>query len=186
MSYLEILILRRLFAGPAHGYELRKRVEETTGFTLHNNTLYPALKRFEDAGAVTKTTEPQPGRPPRLVYQLTDTGRALLHDMLADLPADQAAEDFEFLTRLAQFSLLTRTQRQTVLAARTEAVRERLSHLQAMRKLAAEHDEQWAIVTTDELIRRAGRELDWLAELDEAARAEPGAEAARAEPGAAL
>ena len=47
MSYIEILILRRLRSGPAHGYELRKRVEQTTGFVLHNNSLYPALRRFE-------------------------------------------------------------------------------------------------------------------------------------------
>ncbi len=53
MSYVEILILRRLRSGPAHGYELRKRVEQTTGFVLHNNSLYPALRRFEEAGAVT-------------------------------------------------------------------------------------------------------------------------------------
>ena len=44
MSYVEILILRRLRSGPAHGYELRKRVEQTTGVVLHNNSLYPALK----------------------------------------------------------------------------------------------------------------------------------------------
>ena len=86
MSYVEILILRRLRSGPAHGYELRKRVEQTTGVVLHNNSLYPALKRFEEAGAVTKTAEPQQGRPPRLVYTLTEVGHELLHDMLAELP----------------------------------------------------------------------------------------------------
>ena len=68
MSYIEILILRRLRGGPAHGYELRKRVEQTTGVVLHNNSLYPALRRFEEAGAVTKTAEQADGRPPRLVY----------------------------------------------------------------------------------------------------------------------
>ena len=81
MSYIEILILRRLRSGPAHGYELRKRVEETTGFVLHNNSLYPALRRFEEAGAVTKAAEPQDGRPARLVYTLTAVGQELLHDM---------------------------------------------------------------------------------------------------------
>ena len=86
MSYIEILILRRLRSGPAHGYELRKRVEQTTGVVLHNNSLYPALKRFEEAGAVTKTAQPQDGRPPRLVYTLTEVGHELLHDMLADSP----------------------------------------------------------------------------------------------------
>ena len=106
MSYIEILILRRLHGGPAHGYELRKRVEETTGFVLHNNSLYPALRRFEEAGAVTKAAEPQEGRPPRLVYTLTDVGRDLLHDMLAELPAEQAGQPEEFLARLGQFNLL--------------------------------------------------------------------------------
>jgi len=124
MSYIEILILRRLRGGPAHGYELRKRVEETTGVRLHNNSLYPALKRFEEAGAVSKTVEPQEGRPTRLVYALTDTGRELLHDMLADLPPEQAGDDYEFVTRLGQFSLISADERAGVLAARSLAVRE--------------------------------------------------------------
>ena len=105
MSYIEILILRRLRSGPAHGYELRKRVEQTTGVVLHNNSLYPALRRFEEAGAVTKTAEPQEGRPARLVYTLTEVGQELLHDMLAELPAEQAADPGEFVARLGQFSL---------------------------------------------------------------------------------
>jgi DNA-binding PadR family transcriptional regulator len=165
MSYIEILVLRRLFGGPAHGYELRKRVEQTTGVVLHNNSLYPALKRFEEAGAVTRTSEPQQGRPPRLVYTITDTGRDLLHDMLADLPAEQAADDSEFMARLGQFSLLTPSERSSVLAARTTAVSNRLAHLVAMRDLAAGRAESWGVRATEELIRRDQRELAWLAEL---------------------
>src|ERR1700758_2598694 len=143
MSYVEILILRRLRGGPAHGYELRKRVEQTTGVVLHNNSLYPALKRFEEAGAVTKTAHSQPGRPPRLVYELTPVGHELLHDMLADLPPDQAADEVEFITRLGQFSLLNPAERTGVLAARTRAVHEQLTHLRAMRDLSGERGEQW-------------------------------------------
>jgi DNA-binding PadR family transcriptional regulator len=165
VSYVEIIVLRRLFGGPCHGYELRKRVEETTGVRLNNNSLYPALKRFEEAGAVTKTAQEQPGRPPRLVYTITGTGRELLHDMLADLPPEQAADDNEFLTRLGQFSLLSPAERAVVLAARSAAVRGRLAHLRAMRGLAGVRDEQWGVLVTDELIRRDERELEWLAQL---------------------
>ena len=75
MSYIEILLLRHLTRRPAHGYELRKRVERTTGVRLNNNSLYPALRRFEEAGAVTRSEQPQEGRPPRLVYALTPLGR---------------------------------------------------------------------------------------------------------------
>jgi DNA-binding PadR family transcriptional regulator len=169
MSYIEILILRRLRSGPAHGYELRKRVEQTTGVVLHNNSLYPALKRFEEAGAVTKTTQPQDGRPARLVYALTDVGHELLHDMLADLPPEQAADETEFLARLGQFSLLNSTERAVVLAARTRALREELAHLTAMRDLAIDRRERWGELVTRELIRRHEQELAWLAELGELA-----------------
>jgi DNA-binding PadR family transcriptional regulator len=165
MSYIEILILRRLRSGPAHGYELRKRVEQTTGVVLHNNSLYPALKRFEEAGAVTKTAQPQGGRPPRLVYTLTDVGHELLHDMLADFPPEQAADEGEFLARLGQFSLLNPAERAVVLAARTRAVRDQLAHLETMLDLATAHGERWGELVTAELIGRHSRELSWLTEL---------------------
>jgi DNA-binding PadR family transcriptional regulator len=174
VSYIEILILRRLRAGPAHGYELRKRVEQTTGIVLHNNSLYPALRRFEEAGAVTKTAQPQEGRPPRLVYTLTAVGHDLLHDMLADLPPDQAADPAEFMARLGQFSLISYPERAVVLAARTRAVRDQLAHLATMRDLAAASGERWGAVATRELIRRHRQELAWLADLaDLAAEPEP-------------
>jgi DNA-binding PadR family transcriptional regulator len=170
VSYIEILILRRLRSGPAHGYELRKRVEQTTGFVLHNNSLYPALRRFEEAGAVTKAAEPQEGRPPRLVYTLTAVGRELLHDMLADLPAEQAADPSEFLARLGQFAEINSAERAGVLASRARAVRDQLAHYQAMLDLAVAHGERWGALATSELIRRHEQELAWLAELGELAR----------------
>lgn len=173
MSYVEILILRRLRSGPAHGYELRKRVEETTGVVLHNNSLYPALRRFEEAGAVTKTSEPQDGRPARLVYTLTEVGQDLLHDMLAELPAEQAAQESEFMARLGQFSLINSAERARVLASRTQAVHARLAHYRAMRELAEAGGERWGALATAELIRRHEQELAWLAELGELAQGEP-------------
>ena len=163
MSYVEILILRHLGARPSHGYELRKRVEATTGFTLHNNSLYPALRRFEEAGAVTKTAEPQEGRPPRHIYTLTSLGHELLHDMLAELPPEQAADDTEFLARLGQFSLLTPPERLAVLDVRDQALRRRLHHYGVMYERS--RDEPWGQLVTGELIRRTEQELAWLAEL---------------------
>jgi DNA-binding PadR family transcriptional regulator len=167
VSYIEILILRHLTRRPAHGYELRKRVERTVGVRLNNNSLYPALKRFEEAGAVTRTEESQPGKPARNVYELTATGREMLHDMLADLPPEQAGDDFEFLARLGQFSLLAADERAAILDARDKALADRLAHYAAMRDLSA--DDRWAQAVTSELIRRGERERGWLAELREAA-----------------
>ncbi|MDR3654183.1 MAG: PadR family transcriptional regulator [Mycobacterium sp.] len=168
MSYVEIVILRHLFAGPVHGYELRKRIEMTVGLMLNNNTLYPALRRFEEAGAVTKTAEQQESRPPRHVYALTELGRELLHDMLAELPADEAGNDTEFLTRLGQFQLLTPAERSPVLTARDEAICAHLERLRMLRERAG--GERWGQLVTEELIRRNEAERAWLATLRDEAR----------------
>ena len=163
MSYIEILILRHLTRRPAHGYELRKRVEHTTGVRLNNNSLYPALRRFEEAGAVTRTEEPQEGRPPRLVYALTQHGRELLHDMLADLPPETAPDDYEFLARLGQFSLLEPAERLAVLDARDKALEARIAHLAEMVSRAG--GDRWAETVTTELSRRDEAERAWIAKL---------------------
>jgi DNA-binding PadR family transcriptional regulator len=168
VSYIDILILRHLSKRPAHGYELRKRVEAVTGFVLHNNSLYPALRRFEEAGAVVKTSHPGQGRPAKLVYELTDAGQELLHDMLADLPADQAGDDTEFLARLGQFEFLTPAERLIVLDARDTALAERLDRLAGL--LARSRGETWSSLVTAELIARTEQDRAWLARLRELAR----------------
>ena len=169
MSYVEILILRHLTRRPAHGYELRKRVEETVGVVLHNNSLYPALKRFEEAGAVTRTTEPPvSGRPPRQVYALTPVGRDLLHDMLAELTPQEAGDETEFLARVGQFSLISPAERRGVLDARAQALAGQVEHFNQMHALS--DDEPWGRVVTEELIRRASDEIAWIARLRERTR----------------
>jgi hypothetical protein len=85
--------------------------------------------------------------------------------MIADPPADQAADDGEFMARLGQFSLISPSERAVVLAARTAALSNRLAHLVTMRDLAAERAEHWGLRVTEELIRRDQRELEWLALL---------------------
>jgi hypothetical protein len=108
------------------------------------------------------------------VYTLTEVGRELLHDMLADLPPDQAADPSEFVARLGQFSLISYPERAAVLAARGRAVRQQLEHYRVMHDLAVAGGERWGALATQELIRRHERELAWLAELDKlAAQDEP-------------
>jgi DNA-binding PadR family transcriptional regulator len=182
MSYVDILILRHLRKTPAHGYELRKRVEATTGFVLHNNSLYPALRRFEEAGAVIKTAHLQQGRPPRHVYEITGVGLELLHDMLAELPAEAAGDETEFLSRLGQFSLLTPAERLAVLDVRAAAVLARLQHLKGLSEHP--HADRWGGRVADELVRRCESERAWLTELRTlAARPATPADSADTDPG---
>jgi DNA-binding PadR family transcriptional regulator len=162
--FIDILILSHLRTAPAHGYELKRKVAATTAVALNNNTLYPALRRFEEAGAVRKTAVQQDGRPPRHVYELTDVGRELLHDMTAELPAELAGNDEEFLTRLGMFGELTPAERRSVLAGRDSALAARVDHLNdlAARADASPDDREWGMLVATELIARAQRERSWI------------------------
>lgn len=162
--YVDILILSHVRTAPVHGYELKRMVAATTAFALNNNTLYPALRRFEDAGAVRKTAEQHDGRPPRHIYELTDVGHELLHDMVADLPVELAGNEEEFLTRLGMFDELTPSERRSVLARRDQALSARIEHLEtlAARAGASAHNSEWGGLVTAELIGRARRERTWI------------------------
>ena len=164
-----MLLLAKLAARPSHGYELRRQVEETTGNALSNNSLYPTLRRFSEAGAVTKTAEPQEGKPPRHVYAITDVGRDLLRDMLADLPPDLAGEESEFLARLSHFGWLTAEERLRVLDARHAALTRRREHLSSLgqRTQSAQPTQSgtWSGLVLDEVDRRIQAEQDWLVAL---------------------
>jgi DNA-binding PadR family transcriptional regulator len=164
MSYVDVVILGHLAKEPAHGYALRRQVEASTGLGLHNNALYPALRRFEEAGAVTKTAQPQEGgRPPRLVYEITGVGREMLHDLLADLPAAQAGDEAEFLARLGQFELLTPAERCAVLDARLAALSARAAHLAGLAGASGGHP--WGAVVVAELARRTAANQAWVRRL---------------------
>ena len=158
--WVDIVLLANLAKQPAHGYELRQRVEGDLGTTLSNNSLYPALRRFAEAGAVTRTPRPQLGRPDRHVYEITPVGLELLHDMLVDLPPELAGDEAEFLSRLAHFDLLTAAERLAVLAAREAALRQRRTHLE--RVAGSAPAQSWARVVLDEVLHRSHAEQRWL------------------------
>jgi DNA-binding PadR family transcriptional regulator len=160
--WIEALLLAKLARGPLHGYELRKEVEASTGRTLSNNSLYPALRRFVDAGAVTRSAEEQETKPPRHVYTITDIGRELLHDVLADFPDELALNESEFLSRVGNFDWLHSAEQLRVLRVRDQAVAAELDRLAVLSSAQAS---PWSRAVLDELRRRFTAERAWLAEL---------------------
>jgi PadR family transcriptional regulator len=77
---LDVIILRTLGWGPAHGYAISRWIRQTTGdeLQIEEGALYPALRRLEERGWVDadwQTTES--GRDAK-VYSLTSLGRQQL------------------------------------------------------------------------------------------------------------
>jgi DNA-binding PadR family transcriptional regulator len=66
-------LLAALLDGPAHGYELMRRLEEQAGgrWRPSPGSVYPLLQLLEDAGLIAGRDESG-----RKIYQLTDSGRA--------------------------------------------------------------------------------------------------------------
>jgi DNA-binding PadR family transcriptional regulator len=160
--WIEILLLSKLAREPRHGYELRKAVEASTGHTLSNNSLYPTLRRFVDAGAVSRSAEEQEAKPPRHVYTITDVGRELLHDMLADFPAELALSDEEFLARVGNFGWLREDERARVIDVRDRAV---AAEHDRLTRLTAGQADPWSRAALRHVCAKFDAERLWLTDL---------------------
>jgi PadR family transcriptional regulator, regulatory protein PadR len=78
---LDMLILRTLRLGPAHGHEIAKHIQRTTEDVLQveHGSLYPALHRLERRGWVTSKWEIAKDRNREFKhYRLTPAGRKQL------------------------------------------------------------------------------------------------------------
>jgi DNA-binding PadR family transcriptional regulator len=88
------LLLAALLAGPSHGYELMRRLEELAGgrWRPSPGSVYPLLQLLEDEGLIRGTDAEG-----RKIYELTEDGRAQADDSqlrdLADGPAAGAHVD---------------------------------------------------------------------------------------------
>ena len=163
--WVDVLILASLRAQPRHGYEIKRSIEQIFGgmFSLTNSTLYPALKRYEEMGAVARQVVRQEGKPDRHIFSLTDRGEAVLHDVLCDFPPEVARREAEFLVRIAFLALLAPEERIAVLETRQSMVRQRRANLPRLReglrdpllapdieRLIALREDQWQV------------ELEWI------------------------
>ncbi len=164
--YIDILILAELSSRPYHGYELKRQVEWILGETLNSNHLYPALRRYEEMGAIYHEVERQSGRPDRHVYHLTEQGKEVLRTLLRDFSPDLARNESEFQTRVAFFHLLDPAARLAILKTRREVLEQRLQHRQHALALAREHPHATYVHSLlDFQLRQVHQELEWIATL---------------------
>jgi PadR family transcriptional regulator PadR len=78
---LSLMVLKTLEAmGPLHGYGIARRIEQTSGdlLALNYGTLYPALLRLEQEGAIASEWGQSENNRRAKFYSLTRTGRRLL------------------------------------------------------------------------------------------------------------
>jgi DNA-binding PadR family transcriptional regulator len=95
------LCLGALISGPATGYEIKKRFEDTFGYFMEisQSAIYPALAELLQDGLVTVSRVEQETRPDKKVYSLTPAGQARFQRDLAEAPGKHRVRS-EFLVLL--------------------------------------------------------------------------------------
>jgi transcriptional regulator len=77
---LDMLILRTLQVGPAHGHQIAKHIQRSTEAVLQieHGSLYPALHRLERKGWLASKWESSDGEREFKYYRLTPLGKRQL------------------------------------------------------------------------------------------------------------
>jgi len=81
LGTLSLMVLRTLaIMGPQHGYGIARRIEQISGdqLSLNYGTLYPALLKLEQEGAITSEWGVSDNNRKAKFYRLTKTGRKQL------------------------------------------------------------------------------------------------------------
>ena len=82
----DTLLLSLLRAQPMYGYQIIREMDSRSRgyFKFREGTLYPALHRLEGSGLVSGSWRRLPSGKERRYYELTDKGRHLLEQKLAE------------------------------------------------------------------------------------------------------
>ena len=127
---IELAVLGVLEESPMHGYHLRGHVTALLGpwrAALSFGTLYPTLRRLQSGGSV--VADGVPGTATRVVYQVTEAGRARFKQLLRH--PGTALSDDDFGVRFAFFARLEPGDRVRVLEQRRVRLLDRLDDLSA-------------------------------------------------------
>jgi DNA-binding PadR family transcriptional regulator len=160
----DIIILSLLLEGPKHGYRLK---QEAAMFSseqqLHNNTIYPLLKRYLKSGWITQKQADGERGQTRLMYALTLAGRQALVQKLTDYTETDASNPHAFRLRVGLFDQLDTSTRQRILELRDNHLAARLGRI---REIAKAHViEGWPASSMQHVTKEIQVERKWIAQL---------------------
>jgi DNA-binding PadR family transcriptional regulator len=160
----DLLMLAMLLRGPKHGYQLkRETVTLIGGGRLHNNQVYPALRRFVGSRWVTRKLVPGNRGQTRHLYSLTPRGRRELIARLSRFTDEDAANAASFWFRVGLFGLLQSDVRNHILHARETYLRAR--HAALTDVPASGSLDLYAGEVTSHVKTEIEAELGWIARL---------------------
>jgi len=160
----DIIILSLLLEGAKHGYRLKQDAAMfASQQELHNNTVYPLLKRFLKDGWISQREAEGERGQTRLLYELTEAGREALIEKLNNFSESDASSEDAFRLRVGLFSQLQPADRERILHLRDSHL---VASLERMEQIAAAHKmEGWSARTFEYVLNEKKEERKWIAEL---------------------
>ena len=163
----DLLMLAMLISGSKHGYQLKRDTMSLVGRgKLHNNQIYPALRRFTQNRWVSKKLVAGQRGQTRHLYSLTARGRKELIAQLSRFSVEDAASAEAFRLRVGLFVLLRPDTRNRILDARESYLRARFTALTNVQKAPRGLDRYAGEVTAHVKVELES-ELDWITRLRE-------------------
>jgi len=140
-SPLALTVLALLAEEPMHPYRMheliRHRGKDTVVNVAQRNSVYQTIARLLRVGWIrARETLQDPGRPERVVYEITEEGRTTLARWMREMLASPAREYPEFPAALAFLPVLSSKEAQRQLERRVVALTEQLSQSQAQMRSA--------------------------------------------------
>ncbi len=134
---LDLMVLGALVLGPAHGYELKKRITDMFGSlypNLSNSVIYPRLAQFQTDGYIKCKVETQPNAPSRKVYWLTEDGLKRVKQLTATpiklTGQVQSSYNDELTVHIVFFALISKEDRRKILEPYFAYTQTRLEELE--------------------------------------------------------
>jgi len=115
----DLLMLTMMLGSPKYGYQLKREAGWMMGQDkLHNNLVYPMLRRFVEQKWVRKKAVPGERGQTRQQYALTAEGRHWLFNGITRFTEANAASENAFHLRVGLFAMLKPETRETILNMR--------------------------------------------------------------------
>jgi DNA-binding PadR family transcriptional regulator len=121
----DLLMLSMMLDGPKYGYQLKREAGLIMGQALHNNLVYPSLRRFLEEGWVSKKAVPGERGQTRQQYVLSAEGRRYLFENLSQFSEVDASSEDAFHLRVGLFPALKPEVRENIVARREEWLQRR-------------------------------------------------------------
>jgi len=168
----DLLLLAALLDGPKHGWVLKKLSGWATGQgEMHNNLVYPLMKKFATEGWVRRRAEAGHRGQTRAVYSLTVRGKQELFRRLNQFGERESASASEFRLRVGLFAVLSPEMRKHILAERSRWLGAREQRFSDLKKnLEDMPSVPWGLEVVTFLLAEVRSEQSWIAALEEKSR----------------